>query len=181
MSLIVSYIFQYCYLDLYIFKDYSIVIKLSLGNIFELMPFAVAGVILRYLDIIIILKKVKRLSIFYVGVIIILILKFDIFVNIKGFYYPGVMLNVGGICTFILFSLFYFDNQNLIALLKIITKFTGGIYYIHKICFLILRQKIVFIKKKTFQGSIVIYLISYIICFYGNKLSYNTKLKFLFN
>ena len=82
---------------------------------------------------------------------------------------------------FVLFSLFYFDNQNLIVLLKIITKFTGGIYYIHKICFIILRQKIDFIKKKTFQGSIVIYLISYIICFYGNKYSYNTKLKFLFN
>ena len=91
------------------------------------------------------------------------------------------MLNVGGICTFILFSLFSFQNKNFIALLKIITKFTGGIYYIHKICFQILRQKISFIGDKTFKGSIVIYLISYIICYFGNKLPYNTKLQYLFN
>lgn len=181
LSLIVAYIIQYSYLSLYFFKEYSDIIKLSLGNIFELLPFAVMGITLRHFNIIQKLKKDKEFAIFYSGLIIFLILKFDIFVNIEGYYYPGIMLNIGGICTFILFSLFSFKNKKLIFLLKIITKFTGGIFYIHKFCFQILSQKILFIKNKTFLGSLVIYIISYITCYYGNKLSHKTKLKFLFN
>ena len=179
--LIVAYFFQYSYWDIFILKKYFRVIQFSLGLIFELLPYAVVGVILYYLDIVTKLKKYKEVSIFFLGEIIFLILKFDIFVIIKGFLYPGILPNVGGICIFILFSLFSFLNRKLIFLLKIITKYTGGIYYLHMICFKFLSRAFIFIRKKTFHGSIVIYITTYIICYFGNKSSSKTKLKYLFN
>jgi len=131
MLLIISYIFQYSYLNLNIFEEYSNTIKISLGHISEFLPFAVMGVALRHLDIITKLKEFKFKTIIYIAIIFILILKFDIFGGIKGYFYPGIIYNIGGNCIFILFSLFSFQNKKLISLLKLITKFTGGIYYIH--------------------------------------------------
>ena len=154
--LIIAYIFQYSYWNFYIFIHYSFVIQFSLGSIFELLPFAVVGVTLSYLGLFTMLKKFKVLVILFIGVIIFFILEFDIFVRIKGFWYPGILLNVGGICIFILFSLFSFQNRILIFILKIISKFTGGIYYIHFIFFFLLSRKFFFIQKKTFRGSLFI-------------------------
>jgi len=179
--LIISYIFQYSYLNINFFEKYSNIIKISLGHISEFIPFAVMGVTLCHLDIITKLKKFKGLTIIYIVIIFILILQFDIFTGIKGCYYPGVIYNIGGNCIFILFSLFSFQNEKLISLLKIITKFTGGIYYNHWTFFSILERKFLFIRNKTFHGSITIYLISHIFCCLGNKLTFNTNLKFLFN
>ena len=179
--LIVAYLFQYSYLNFLIFKKYSFVIQYSLGNILELLPFAVIGVTLCYLDIVTRLKKYKVLTIFFIGVILFFILEFNIFAQIKGFWFPGILLNIGGICIFILFSLFSFQDRKLIFLLKIITKFTGGIYYIHMIFYYFLIQKLLFIQKRTIHGSIFIYIISYFTCYLGNKLSFKTKLNLLFN
>ena len=160
--LIVSYIFQYTNWNFNAFKGYSDIFKYSLGHISELLPFAVGGLTLNYLNIIINLKKFKGFAIFFITVIIVLILKFEIFVRIKGFWFPGIFFNIGGLCIFILFSLISFENRKLLFLLKIITKYTGGIYYIHLICFSFLRRKINFLKNKTFHGAIVTYIISYI-------------------
>ena len=180
--LIISYVFQYSYLSYFIFNQYTRDVRHSLGNIFELLPFAVSGITIRHLDIIIKLKKYKESVIFFSLVILFFILKFNIFVIIKGFWYQGFLLNIGGICIFIIFSLFSFKNKKVIFFLKIITKFTGGIYYIHLVCYYFLKAKINFVKAKTFQGSSIIYIICYIICYLGNKLSYKIKLlKLLFN
>ena len=180
--LIVAYIFQYSNLNVFIFTKYISAIRYPLGTLSELLPFAVTGVNLCYLDIAQKLKKFKKLVIFFIGVILFLIIEFDIFVKIRGFIYPGIFLNVGGVCIFILFSLLSLPNRKLIiSLLKIITKFTGGIYYIHLIYFYFLIEKFIFIKKKEFHGSTLIYVLSYITCYLGNKLLYKTKLKYLFN
>jgi len=180
--LIIAYSFQYDYWNLYIFNQYSGVIKYSLGNILELLPFSVTGIAICHLNIITKLKALKELSIFFSLVIIFMIVKFDIFVRIKGFWYPGILLNIGGICIFIIFSLVSFQNKILIFVLKIITKFTGGIYYLHLIIYNILKTKIDLLKKRTFNGILIIYIINYIICYVGNKISYKIKLlKLLFN
>ena len=157
--LIVAYISQYSYWNFFFFRKYFYDIKYSVGSIFELLPFAVVGVILNYLNIILLLKEFKLKAIFFIGIIIFLIFEFDIFVRINGFFYPGILHNVGGICIFILFSLFSFQNRGLKFLLINITKFTGGIYYIHTILFCFLSKIFIFIRNKTFLSSIVIYLI----------------------
>jgi hypothetical protein len=41
---------------------------------------------------------------------------FIVFVSIKGFWYPGILKNIGGICLFILFSLLSFQNNKIIFL-----------------------------------------------------------------
>lgn len=180
--LIIAYFFQYSYWNLYIFKQYPSAIKYSLGNILELLPFAVAGITLRYLDIIARLKKFKKSTIFFSLVITLFILVFEVFIRIEGFWYPGILLNIGGNSIFIIFSLFSFQNKTLLFIFKFITKFTGGIYYSHLIFYDFLSTKIDFIKNKTFFGTSIIYILSYIFCYLGNKLSYKIKLlKLLFN
>ena len=119
--LIVSYFLQYSIWNKYIFKKYSLVIRIPLGSFLELLPFAVSGITLHYLEVITKLKKNRKLSIFFMEAIIFLILKYDVFVKIKGYFFPGIFLNIGGICLFILFSLFSFRNKKLVALLKIIS------------------------------------------------------------
>jgi hypothetical protein len=94
----------------------------------------VIGITIHYLNIISKLNKFKGLAIFYIGIIIFFILEFDIFVRIEGIVYQGIMLNIGGICIFILFSLFSFQNSGIIFF-NIIKKFAGGIYYIHMILY----------------------------------------------
>ena len=147
--LIIAYFFQ-CYWNLYIFKEYPGAKKYSLGNILELLPFAVEGITLRHLDIIARLKKFKKSTIFFSLVISLFILEFEVFIRIGGFWYPGILLSIGGNCIFIIFSLFSFQNKTLLFILKFITKFTGGIYYIHLIFFNFLSTKIDFIKKRHF-------------------------------
>ena len=148
--LIIAYFFQYSYWNEYIFKKYELVVRIPLGSFLELLPFAVAGATLHYLDIIIKLKKNNKISIFLFLAIIFLILKFDIFVKIKGFFFPGIFLNIGGICIFMLFSLFSFRNKKLVSFLKIITKFTGGVYYVHKACYFVLKKELFFVKYLLF-------------------------------
>lgn len=179
--LIIAYFFQYSCLNKYIFKKYALVVRIPLGSFLELLPFAVAGITLHYLDIIIKLKKNKKFSFYFFLAIIFLILKFDIFVKIKGCFFSGIFLNIGGICIFILFSLFSFMNKKLVSFLKIITKFTGGVYYVHKACYFVLKKVLFFVKNHTFHGSVLVYFISYIICYFGNKYTYKTQLRFLFN
>lgn len=178
MLLILAYFFQYSYWNKYFFSQYSSAFRIPLGSFFELLPFAVAGITLNYLKVIKILKQSKKLSIFFIEVIIFFILKFDIFIKIIGFFFPGIFLDIGGICIFILFSLFSFQNSKLLI---IITKFTGGIYYVHKACYFVLKKKFLFVENLTFLGSVFVYLVSYIICYFGNKYTYKTKLKLLFN
>ena len=105
--LIVAYIFQYSYLNIFIFTKYIIAIRFSLGTISELLTFAVTGVTLCYLDIAQKLKKFKKLVIYFIGVILFLIIEFDIFVKIRGFIYPGIFFNVGGVCIFIFIFIFF--------------------------------------------------------------------------
>lgn len=181
ISLIVAYFFQYSYWNKYIFEQYRVFVRIPLGSFLELMPFAAVGTILRYFDVIAKLKNNKAVSIILIEAIIFLILKFDVFVKIEGYFFPGVFLNIGGVCIFILFSLFSLQNKKLVSLLKIITNFTGGIYYVHKACYFVLKKKFLFVRNKTFHGSVLVYLISYIICYFGNKYTYKSKLKFLFN
>ena len=89
MLLIVAFFFQYSCWNKYIFSKYSSTFKISLGSFFELLPFAVAGTTLHYLDVITKLKKSKKISIFFIEVIIFFILKFDIFIKIIGFFFQG--------------------------------------------------------------------------------------------
>ena len=74
---------------------------------------------------------------------------------------------------------FHKTNNYIIILLTKITSFTGGIYYIHLEIWQLL-DGFPFIKKYFLLRYISIYLLSYIICNIGYKLSNKSKLKYLF-
>jgi fucose 4-O-acetylase-like acetyltransferase len=65
--LITAYLFQYSCWNKYIFKKYALAVRIPLGSFLELLPFAVAGTTLHYLDIIRKLKINKKFSIFFFG------------------------------------------------------------------------------------------------------------------
>ena len=71
-----------------------------------------------------------------------------------------------------------FDYIIINTLLKYITRFTGGIYYIHNIFKDYFEKYILFFKQKTYFSSVFIYIISYSVCFVGTKVIKNRKIKY---
>ena len=72
-------------------------------------------------------------------------------------------------------------KTNLIkAILKHITNFTAGVFYLHMPIIIYLKSYIKIIKEGSFSGLIIIYLSCYIISFLGMKSFGKTKLKHLF-
>ena len=94
--------------------------------------------------------------------------------------YPNVISNIQiSILFLIAFGSLSFNKiKALEVILKYITRNTGGIYYIH----IIVMQYIIiyFNDKKTYFSAFIIYIISYMICFVGNKLFGKHEFKYLF-
>ena len=112
------------------------------------------------------------------------LIKFDIFQSHDGFLYQKVELNtIGAIDLFILFSLLPFEkiqNKHFEFEIRLISNNTGGIYYIHNYIRGYLVKLISPIRNGIFLGSVLLYVISYLFCFLGSKIFRNNILKFLF-
>lgn len=155
----------------------------SLGMIVEMIPIAATGILLGSINSISKLIKIKKKSLLYILLVLILILEVDIFNRPKGFDYPGITLNIGAILLFNCFGILLIDiklNQHLALFILNITKYTGGVYYLHTILRDILKQKLILIKNRNYLGAMIIYLLCYLICFFGNILFEKTKLQYLF-
>ena len=63
-------------------------------------------------------------------------------------------------------------------IINIVSKYTQGIYCLHPIANYF-AANIIHIKK-TFNGCLIIYLISYLMSFIGDKISFKTRAKLLF-
>jgi len=112
-----------------------------------------------------------------------LIENYEVFSNFPGITYQGIKLNVRSTCIIFIFSLISLDakyNKYSINFIAIITKYTGGIYYIHEIVRNNLKSIFYDIKTGTFIGLILIYLFSYLICYLGTLIFRKTKIKYLF-
>ena len=84
----------------------------------------------------------------------------------------------------IIFGLFPFDkikDSKIITIIKLMTSYTGGIYYLHKEIRSIFKNYFVIIKNQYLSGCFLIYFISYWVCFIGTKLFSKTNLIYLFN
>ena len=156
-----------------------------LGTMEEMIPITATSITLSSINIGSKLKKYKydkRIILFSITIIYFLF-KYDIFIKYKGFYYPEILLNnLSANFLFIFFSSIDFGkikNAKVLFIIKYFSKFTGGIYYLHMIIFIIIKKSNL-IKKFSIFICIIIYYICYIICFLGNLLFYKTKLKFLF-
>lgn len=147
-----------------------------------MMPYAVIGFIFSHFGIIKSMKKIRIIIIFFCIYFIYLISNYKVFNNIKGFYF-GSYLIFSGITVFILFSMFpseIITNKQIINIIKIITKNTAGIYFLHSAIKDIFSHYIIYIRKRTLKGCIIIYLICYLISLIGSYVLGKTKLRHLF-
>ncbi len=181
---IFAYIIQYSKLNYVFFNQYNDKIKFSVGYLSETIPLAITGLTISSFDLINKIKKIRIKCFIFSLLFIFMLFKYDIFISINGFGKQGLMHNFGGLTFFILFSLFPFNNYNNIIIKKIIinfTNFTAGIYFLHVVVYKILKHFINIVKDRTIFGCIIIYLISYLICFIFYKKLKKTKLIYLFN
>jgi len=177
-----SYLLQYKEINYKIFHEYPIHIRIF-SYIFEMMPIAITGLILRKIDI---LKKISndKKNVFFFSIIVLyLIYNYNVFGAIKGFNFVGIKLNIAGICLFVSFSLIPFhkiNNKIILSILKIITRYTGGIYYSQNTTFNVL-TKFDYLNQNPFIKCLMIYFLGFLICFVFTKIFKNNRLKYLFN
>ena len=99
----------------------------------------------------------------------------------KEFYYLKLyIIGLVSSSLFIIFLILPFDKINsekIKFIIKNITKFTGGVYYLHTKIKLIL---MILLIKRTIFSCVIIYIICYFICNMGIIIFGKTKLKYLF-
>lgn len=159
-------------------ENYTQIIKKSIGDLFYKNIYMYTGFIFGSLAIIDRKFNIKFIIIL-ISVISMLILK--ILITKKNIDNIFIQLSISIIFISSSFLPFYLiKNNNIIFIIKQITSFTGGIYYIHWEIKYRTLKKFFLIKKYNFVSCIIIYLISYIFCFFFFKIFKNTKLKYLF-
>ena len=153
------------------------------GRILGMFPIAVTSLSISSKNLLKKLKKNRYKSILICFINIFFLIKYDIFIIKRGIVYSSILFNIAAINFFFAFSLIGFEkieNKNFIKIIKFITQYTGGIYYVHWIIKKNLEKIIMLINNKTFKGCIIIYFLSYIICCLGMKIFKKTKFKNLF-
>ena len=93
---------------------------------------------------------------------------------------PGLKSLIASFLLFSVFSLnpFEFCNLKISTYISYATKYTKGIYCMHKV--ILAYSNFYYGKEVTFLGCIIIYIISYSISYIGFKIFSKTKLRYLF-
>lgn len=180
---ILSYILQYSGWNYYYFSGYNSSIRLSIGYFSEIIPIAISGLTLSKFNIIEKISNNSNKAIFFNLVIIYFLFRYEIFVNINGFTYRGIISNFGSIFLFLFFSVLPFNhlkNNTFILIIRQITSFTMGIYCLHELVRDYLQKIITLVKDKDIKGCIIIYLVSYFLSFICYHIVKKSKLKYLF-
>ena len=180
---IVSYSLQYTNINYNFFSQFNKSIKYSVGQFAEVMPLSVSGSLISCSNIFKILEKCRYKSIFFFFFVLYLIFNYDIFALKKKIGFGGLIVEIYSIVIFFLYYLLPLNNLNSYLCNNIIiklTNYTQGIYCFHLILFHTLKNKINSIKNGCFSGIILLYILSYIISFIGEKITRNTKLVYLF-
>ena len=181
---IFSYILQYSGINKKFFIYLSGSKKQPLGRLDEVFSFAASGFTLASLEIINSLQKNKIKTLILCLLIFISLEIFHVFSKLKGgIAYPGIVLNVKSICLLFCFSLFpseKISKSKISNIIKYITNYTAGEYYLHISIYNYFKLSFKFIKDGTLYGCFIIYMICYLICFIGIKLVGKNKLKYLF-
>lgn len=179
---IFSYLLQFSNINYKYFKMYKDYIRFSVGYFAETIPIAVTGLSISSIDIINISKKNSFFNFLIYTSFLYIIFKYPIFTQVKGFGKQGIINNIEAVFLFVIFSLVHLDNLNkkILICIKYLTSYTPGVYFLHTKIYLIFKIRISLIKKHTFLGCLLIYLISYLVSFIGFISLKKNKLKHLF-
>lgn len=177
--LIISYLLQYNETNYNLFFKQRPHIR-SVSHIIEMLPIAITGITLAHIQLLQKLKNHRNKSILYSLVILLFIYKYNVFGNFKGFPYSGIKNNIAAICLSIVFTLIPLEkimNNCILASIKKLTSYTGGIYYFHIIVFKELNN-ISFLNNNPIFGCFCIYILCYFLCMFGTKIFKNNNLKY---
>ena len=123
-------------------------------------------------------NKNKKYFIFFLSFMLILLIIF--YKTVKKYLLLSYFFAISLI---ILFAILPFDKLKCGNIIKGISSYAGGIYYIHVYVNSLINKHLL-IKFKLKKGTIIIciinYFICYIICFIGFKIFKKNKLKYLF-
>lgn len=182
LLMLLSYIFQYSNYYYYVFGNLKNDFQITLNRGIMMIPFAVTGITLATLDIINYLKNYKFRTFIYSFIIFIFFDYFNVFTNSSD--YNGIKLNILSLCIIFNFSIFPYKNvknKYIHLFIEYMTKYTAGIYYLHTIVYLYLRNYILCIRKGTLAGVLLNYIFCYSFCQMGMTIFGNTKAKNLFS
>ena len=180
---IISFYFQYSNNNYILFSNLPFYKKYTLGRFAEIIPYCVSGYIFGYLKISIISKKFRFTYIYIFFILLLFFIKYNIFAYVQGFSYQGFKLYAISLSVFIIFLLFpsqIITNNTLIIFMKFLSNYTSGVYYLHFCVYKYFAKYNSLIRKRTLYGSMIIYLICYLISILGILLFGKTKLKYLF-
>ena len=172
----------YSKINLNLFIYYDEQIQKAIGSLVEIFPLTIIGCYLNFINILVKAQNISLHSHLFLLIIIYFLFEYNIFIYYPGFMYPNIILNIfASIILFITFGTIKMEKIFLLnSILKHITKYTGGIYYVHQLFNHSFRKYILFFKKQSYFSACVIYIISYLMCFTGYKFFKNYKLKYLF-
>lgn len=177
---IISLYLHFTGIDTKFFSSYRR-FAITFGSLIVLTPLAVLGCIFSSVNLLLKIKKFNYYYHFILFSIIYLLFKYDLFICFPGFMYPNVLLNILASSIFLLlFGSLNLENKEIITIFIFhITKYTGGIYFIHKLFPHYMYYY--WCPRKNYFTPFLIYIICYFICFLGNHFFYKNKLKYLFN
>lgn len=176
---IIIFIYDYLGYNNYIFLNYSLYVNHSIKPIFKSLFYSLSGYFLGSINI---LNKFKKYRIL---VMIIILFAFIYFKNniMKVKIIPFVF-KIDLVCVniFIIFGMIPFDklNQNIQFIINKISFYTGGVYYLHVKTSHFLKSYFNLLKFKDLKGCIIIYFITYFICFLGSIIFRKSKFRYLF-
>lgn len=181
---IISYNFNYTKLRKVFFLNYNFIpVSHSIKPLTNNLIFAIIGF---YLSLIHILNKLYKCRIAVIIIMIFLIYLIKKYQKIFFIYhfFNELMVILVSTSLFIFFGLIPLDkikNSIIIFIIKQITSYTGGIYYLHpEIRESFLKKWSKLVRLRTFKGCLLVYITTYFICLIGSKIFKKSNLKYLF-
>lgn len=165
-----------------LFIPYSDNVKRSVGRIARMMIFAIIGFALSSKKILILLKEYRIISICISFSISFLIIFFKLYIS-EIYFYESAFEILSSMSFFIFFYMLPFEKITfgpLIFLIKQITSYSSGIYYLHIKIIEYFKDSFQVFEDKTLIGCALNYIICYFICFIGMKTLGKTNIKYLF-
>ena len=149
----------------------------------ETFIFAISGYTLGYFNILKLLKNLtKYIFIFFSPIFYIVRFHQEVFDKFPGFNVIFNTLFISGL--FIFFGTLPFDiinNRIVNKIFQILTRHTGGIYYIHTEAYDILINKYHLMYPRSTKSCVLVYVVSYIFCDIGTRIFKRWRLRYIFN
>ena len=170
--------------DSKIFSIYDITISQSVGRLSYSIIYSITGLFLGSRDLLGRINKNYKFKILLFYPIFIYILKiynkvlFQIFPKFR-----CLIIDIYIVVLFILFGSIPFGsmlNIKSINLIRNITSYTGGVYYIHIFIIKLLSRISQVIRDKNIKSCLIVYIICYLICVIFSKIFKQSKFKYLF-